>query len=217
MNSDLEGFWQGELQRFLPDPAGALDDALQYVCCPVCQVLVRVPYDFFRFLSLRWPDEPVLREVVIQAGGFCRHHSWRLSSIQSMLPIARVFVDVIAALAEREPMEVEPCPVCELEAMATDLLFDVLIRRLEDPAEREWFGQLFGLCYPHYRALLTRELPSSLRDALVQSQSAQARLLQEHLKGFIDKDTVDLKYTRTHEESRSSKHALLKTAGNENV
>lgn len=60
MTCEDETFWEAELQRILPDPAKALEDESGYVCCPVCQVLVGVPWDFLRALPMRWQREHAL-------------------------------------------------------------------------------------------------------------------------------------------------------------
>lgn len=209
--------WQDELARLLPDPVAALDEALEYVSCPICQVLAKLPYEYFRLLPGRWPQEPNLRAAVSAAGGFCNHHSWRLMSMQSNAAIARVFVDVLAGLAEEASTTEEACPVCRLECLAGEVLLGLLVERLGDEAQRERFGQLFGLCYPHWRALLREDLPAPIRDFLVESQRTRARELQQHLQGFLDKSAVELKWTRTLDESRAARRALQKTAGSEGV
>jgi len=217
VETDPEVFWQEELQRFLPDPAGALEEAFGYVCCPICQVLVDVPWDFFRFLPGRWSEEPDLRAMVTRAGGFCNHHVWRLMGMQSLVVIARVFVDVLDELVVREPQDLEVCPVCRLEEMATERLLGELTAHLRIEENRERFVRLFGLCYPHWLALLRRDLPAPLREFLIQAQDASTERLGEHLRGFLEKDTLELKGTRTREENRAPRHAVLKAAGNQEI
>jgi hypothetical protein len=217
MSATPKAFWEDELQRFLADPPKALEEALAYVCCPICQVLASLPFEFFRLLPARWEEEPGLREAVTASGGFCNHHTWRLAQMQSMVAVAVVFVDVLAGLAGQGPAAVEPCPVCRVEQLATQALLQLLAERLQDEAERERFGKLFGLCYPHWRALLDHDLPSPCREFLQQSQSACALQLQSHLQGFLDKKTVELKWTRTPDETRAARRAVLKTGGSEGI
>ncbi|NPV48955.1 MAG: hypothetical protein HPY69_18595 [Armatimonadetes bacterium] len=217
MDETLEAFWQEEVATYLPDPAAAVAAALEYVCCPVCEVLAHVPFDFFSRLPVRWPKEPDLQRAVIEAGGFCNHHSWRLANMQSQAAVALVFVDVMAALSEHGPLLTGPCAVCRLEAIFTERLLDALVEHLQSQSNQERFAQLFGLCYPHWRELLGRDLPASLRDLLLSSQSRYARQLRQHLQGFLDKNTPALKQTRTQDESRAARRAILKTAGNENI
>ncbi len=217
MSDDLDAFWQGELNRFLPDPSKALDEALEYVACPVCQVLASLPYDYFAVLPGRWLEEPGLRAVVTAAGGFCNPHSWRFSGMQSNVAIGRVLVDVLGVLAEQPDEADGLCPVCQLEQMATDRLLGLLAERLQDEAERAGFRELFGLCYPHWRALRRLDLPAPLREFLWESQSAYTRQLQGYVQGFLDKNTIELKWTRSKDESRAARRALVKTAGNEGI
>lgn len=217
MEESPEAFWQNEVAAFLPDPAAALAEALAYVCCPVCEVLTHVPFDFFSRLPVRWPNEPDLRRVVIGAGGFCHDHSWRLANMQSQAAVALVFVDVMATLSDHGPLLTGPCAVCRLEQMLTERLLDALVEYLQSPSNQQRFAQLFGLCYPHWRELLGRDLPTSLRDLLLSSQSRYARQLQQHLQGFLNKNTPARKQTRTQDESRAARRAILKTAGNENI
>ena len=215
--SELAAFWQAELQRFIPDPAKALGEAQEYVCCPICQVLAGLPFGYFSVVSGRWPEDPDLRTVVIAAGGFCNHHTYILNGMQSNVAIARVFVDVLAALAEHPGEVAGVCAVCHLEQMATETLLGLLVARLQDEAERTRFGELFGLCYPHWRALWAMDLPAPLREFLWKSQNAYAKQLQGHLQGFLDKNTIELKWTRSQDEMRAARRALVKTAGNEGV
>lgn len=216
MNS-IEDFWKSELQRLLPDPAKALDEALEYVCCPICQVLAAMPFDYFAVLPKRWPEEAELRSVVMEAGGFCNAHSWRFSGMQSNAAIGRVFVDVLARLAEGAPEEAPICPVCHLEGMAASTLLALMASRLESETERRRLRELFGLCYPHWREMLRMDLEPVVRQTVVASQAAMAAALQRQVRGFLDKDTVELKWTRTKDENRAAHRALLKTAGNENI
>ncbi len=214
---DPQTFWRSELQRFLPDPPRALQEALEYVCCPICQVLTRLPVEYFCLLPGRWPEEPDLRAVVTAAGGFCNPHSWRLMSMQSNVAVAVVFADVLAGLAEHAPETETICPVCYLERMASDVLLRLFVGRLEDDAERERTGTLFGLCYPHWRAVLRMKLPAPVRQFILDAQIAATARLRQQVQGFLDKSTIELKWTRTRDESRAPRRALLKAAGNEGV
>lgn len=217
MSDEQEAFWQEELMALIPNPAEALAEGLQYVCCPICEVLTGLPFSFFSQLPVRWESTPELRRVVIEAGGFCNHHSWRLANIQSQVAVALVFADVMTALAHQAPELPGPCVVCRLEQMAVDRLLNALIEYLQSATNQQRFDQLFGLCYPHWRELLNRDLPGPVRDLLLNSQSRYARQLQQHLQGFLDKNTPTLKQTRTQDESRAARRAILKTAGNENI
>lgn len=131
--------------------------------------------------------------------------------------MALVFVDVMAALADQAPLAADPCPVCRLEQMVTDKVLEALIDHLQSEENQQLFVQLFGLCYPHWRELLGRDLPEWMRDLLLTSQCRFARLLQQHLQGFLDKNNPTLKQTRTQDESRAARRAILKTGGNENI
>ncbi|MGD9495430.1 MAG: hypothetical protein AB7Y46_03865 [Armatimonadota bacterium] len=217
MTSGDEAFWEQELERLLPEPAEALEEAFRYVCCPVCEVLADVPWDFFRALPMRWPDEPDLRGAVMRAGGFCNHHTWRLVEMQSLVALATVYADIMGKLAEQGPEAIEPCPVCRLERLAADRLLGLLVERLRTEEGRDRFGRLFGLCYPHWREMLGRELPPALREFMLRSQADHARRLQSELIGFLEKDTAELKGTRTRDENRAPRRAALKTAGNEDI
>lgn len=215
MTPASEEWWSAELTRLLPDPPQALQEALDWVCCPLCQVLTNLTFAFFRDLPVRWPLDPGLREAVCAAGGFCNHHSWRLAEMQSQVAIATVYVEVTAALAERAPQDFAPCPVCRLETRASATLSRVLVDRLQEPAERERFADRFGLCYPHWRETLALDLPDPLRAFLTQAQTESSVTLHKDLQAFLDKNTIQLKWTRTRQEQRAPRHAMLKTAGNE--
>lgn len=217
MTREDETFWEAELQRLMPDPEEALEVASGYVCCPVCQVLVDVPWDFLRALPVRWPEEPALRAAVSRAGGFCNPHSWRLVHLESQAGLALIYVDVMGALVEQDPRDVQPCPICRLEAMATDRLLALLIEQLRTDDGREYFGSRFGLCYPHWRQMLGLELPLEVREFAVQWQREHALSLRGDLAGFLRKDTPKLRGTRTHDETRAPRRAVLKTAGNEEI
>jgi len=210
-------FWRDELRRFLPVPVAALEDALGYVCCPVCKVLAGLPFEYFRLVSGRWPQEPELREVVTAAGGFCNPHSWRLMGMQSNATVALVFVDVLAGLAGHASVEEPVCPLCRLEQLASEALLGALLERLEEQGARQAFGELFGLCYPHWRAALRRELSPAVRAFLVEAQTASAAQLLESLRGFLGKNTVELKWTRSQDEMRAPRRALMKTGGSEGM
>lgn len=217
MTPASEEWWSAELTRLLPNPPQALQEALKWVCCPPCQVLTNLTFAFFRDLPARWPLDAGLREAVCVAGGFCHHHSWRLAEMQSQVAIATVYVDVTAALAESTTHDSAPCPVCRLAALASATLARLLVDRLQDPTERERFAHLFGLCYPHWRETLALDLPATLRDFLSQTQRDSSAALRKDLQAFLDKNTIQLKWTRTRQEQRAPRHAMLKTAGNEDL
>jgi hypothetical protein len=217
MSADSEAWWQGELSRLLPEPPQALQEALEWFCCPVCRVLENLAFSFFRDLPVRWPREPGLRQAVTASGGFCNHHSWRLAEMQSQVAVATVFVEVAAALAQHAPEQDPTCPVCRLESMAAEGLLELLATRLQEDPERERFREHFGLCYPHWRAMLRADLPAPLRAFLIEVQAEGAAQMWHRLRGFLDKNTTELKWTRTREEQRATRYAMLKTAGNEDL
>lgn len=216
---DLEqdnAFWQAELQRFLPDPAAALEDALEYVSCPVCKVAADLPFEYFRFLPKRWEEEPLVREHVCRAGGFCNHHTWRLNKIQSSLVIAMAYADILAAQAEAGAVP-EPCPVCRLEQLAEETLIERLLQRLADPSGREEYAHSFGLCGPHLHRTLAHDLDDSVRSALLEAHRGRSQWLVDLLRGYIEKNEVPARWSRTDAENRSPRWAMLKAAGNEDL
>ena len=97
------------------------------------------------------------------------------------------------------------------------LLGTALISRLQDDRERDRFRRHFGLCYPHWRTVLQRDLPTPVRALLLEAQAETARQMAQHVRDFLDKTTTELRWTRTREEQRATHHALLKTAGNEDL
>jgi hypothetical protein len=210
-----ESFWSLELERFLPSAAQALDEALEYVGCPVCYVLASVPYGYFALLPKRWEDEPDLRDVVRRAGGFCNRHTWRLSGMQSLVAIARVYMDILEAY----PTHHRPgdrCPVCLLQELMEGPLVDGFLQWLGSAANQRFYSLLLGLCYRHYERVMERpDLDPALRELLAQTQEARRKELIRHLHGFLEKNTIEGKWTRTEAENRAPRHALLNTAGNE--
>jgi len=217
MDSAEEIFWQEELKHFLPQPQEALQEALEYVCCPICYVLAKLPFEYFRLLPARWPEEPKLRHIVCAAGGFCNAHSWRFNAMQSHVAIGRVYVDILATLAEQPDRPVSACPVCVLENLAVEILLQLLKEKLAVETERKRYKELLGLCYPHWRRLWQQELAPDLRRFLLETQKTQTERLRIHLQGFMDKATVELKWTRTRDETYAPRRALLKSAGNEGI
>jgi len=209
-------FWEAELCRFLPDPGAALEEAFEYLCCPVCKVLANMPFDYFRFLPPRWEGEPRLRESVCRAGGFCNHHTWRLSKIQALLPIATAYAEILAAQRDAGTAP-EPCPVCRLQRLAEQALIARLVERLADPSRREEYSHAFGLCYPHFHQALACEPDESVRSAVIGAQRERSEALIGLLRAYIEKDEVPARWSRTDAEVRSPRWALLKTAGNEDL
>ena len=209
-------FWDDEVRRFLPDPRQALEDAMKYVCCPVCYALSGVPFRYFSHLPGRWTEDALLREAVCRAGGFCSEHTWRLSEVQSLEAIAKVFVDVLD-LWPSQRVAREPCPLCRLNRLMEQVLLHDLLTWLEQPWARERYGGSFGVCYRHYDALMARDLPEALRDALATVQEGWRQDLVEKLRCFLAKNTIQGKWTRTQDENRAPRRALLKTAGTAEV
>ncbi len=207
-------FWQGELDRFLPDPTGALEEALGYVGCPICHVLAAIPLHYFAALPMRWPKEQDLRTIVCRAGGFCNRHTWKFFDVQSLAAVARVFIDV---LTERPRVFAlgTPCPACQVQRLAEQVLVDHFLAWLERPESQKAYPVLPGVCYRHHELLLQREPPESVRDALVRGEEAQREELGRDLRGFLDKNSVEAKWTRTDAERQAPRRALLKTAGND--
>jgi len=211
-----ERFWEAELGRFLPDAEAALEEALEYMCCPVCKVLADMPFEYFCFLPKRWEDEPQLREHVCRAAGFCNHHTWRLSKIQSSLAIATAYAEILAAHLDARTAP-EPCPVCRLERLAEETLIAGLAERLADPARREEYGRAFGLCCPHLHQALACDLDDSVRTALLGAHTGRSEWLIGLLRAYIEKNEVPARWSRTDAENRSPRWALLKAAGNEDL
>jgi hypothetical protein len=207
-------FWEAELERFLPDVRKALEEAFEYVCCPICEVIADVPFDYFAVLPKRWAEEPELREIVCQAGGFCRHHTWRLDKVQGSLPIATIYADVLSSRMQEERPQ-DPCPVCHLQGLMERVLLAAFVEQMADPGAREGYRGLFGVCYPHYQLLLAQDLDEAARQALTNAQMIQTVELIRLLRGYIEKDDVPAKWSRTDAEVRAPRRALLKAAGNE--
>jgi hypothetical protein len=213
-NGNDSSFWQAELRRFLPDPDAALQEALGYVCCPICYVLAGVPFEYFRMLPFRWTSEPEVRETVCRAGGFCNRHAWRLSKMQSLMVVATVFADVLEEYP-RQRVAGEPCPVCQLGRLMDQILTDTFVRWLDQPQARSEYQHLFGLCNPHYEALMGRELPDATREVLTRTQEARRQNLVRDLRSFLETNDPPAKWNRTDDQKHAPRRSLLKTAGNE--
>ena len=210
------GFWEDELRRFLPDAREALRKAFGYACCPICYVLADVPFDYFAVLPRRWPEEEHVRAAVCRARGFCNRHTWRLFGMQSLVTIARVFVDVLDALPGQQSPP-HRCPVCHLQSLMEDALLGDLCEWLSERSAQEHYGKLFGVCYPHLEMLLQRDTAEGIRELLIGAQEAQRERLSRSLRCFLDKETTGAKWTRTEDDNRAPKRALFKVAGNQEV
>jgi hypothetical protein len=210
-----DAFWEKEVRRFVPDLGQALEKAMEYVCCPICQVLSGIPFDYFALLPKRWREEPDLREHVIEARGFCRPHTWRLAGMQSLVAIARVVVDIMDNLADPTKPPQAPCPVCRLQRLAEKDLLGAFAAWLATEEGRAQYPRLFGLCYDHLDQMLAQGISADLRDLLLECQERRRLELLTHLRGFLEKDTIDGKWTRTIDENRAPRRCLLKLAGNE--
>jgi len=207
-------FWEAELRRFLPDPAAALTEAREYVCCPVCWVLGHVPFAYFGALAKRWAEEEDLRRIVCASGGFCHHHTWQLHKLQSGHTVATAFLQVLLARLD-DDLPPRPCPVCHLQRLMDEDLLPVFVAWLSAPPAQEEYRALFGLCHPHCRAVLALELDDATRAVLVEAQRCRTQALIEHLQGFLARSGPKERPARTHDEQHAPRRALLKTAGNE--
>lgn len=215
-DNDDGRFWAAELARFLPDVDQALGAAFDYVCCPICKVMADLPFDYFAVLPKRWGEEPGLVEMVCRAGGFCHHHTWRLDKLQGLLPIAAIYTDVLTSRLQGEP-PADPCPVCRIQGLMEEALLPAFVQRLSEAEAREEYRGLFGVCYRHYRLLLAGELDDAVRQTLTNAQAVQTTGLIRLLRGYIEKDDVPARWSRTDAEVRAPRRALLKTVGNEDL
>jgi hypothetical protein len=209
-----EDFWEEELRRFLPDARSALGTALGYVCCPICHVLVDVPFSYFALLPGRWASEQRLRDVVCQAGGFCNRHTWQLSRMQGFVTIARVFLDVLDAVPH-QPMPRRICPLCRLEALMEEALLEDLCHWLSGKAAQEHYGEVFGVCYPHLEQLLQRETAEGVRELLTRAQEGRREELLRDLESRLDKDIAEARGLCTKAERRAPHRTLRKLAGDQ--
>jgi hypothetical protein len=209
-------FWEAEVERFLPDAGKALAEGFEYISCPLCNVLADLPFDYFAVLPRRWAEEPELREVVCGAGGFCHCHTWRLNRVQGSLPIATIYADVLTSRMQGAAVQGQ-CPVCHLQRLMERVLLAAFVERMADPDAREEYRGLFGVCYPHYQLLLASDLDDGARQALMNAQVIQTVALVRLLRGYIEKNEVPAKWTRTDAEVRAPRRALLKTVGNEDL
>ncbi|MGQ9730657.1 MAG: hypothetical protein ACUVX8_05220 [Candidatus Zipacnadales bacterium] len=209
-------FWEKELHRLLPDPQAALEEALNYICCPICKILGDIPFEYFRFLPPRWEAEACLRESVCSAGGFCNRHTWQLYKMQALVPIAKVYADVLSAQMNAQAA-LERCPICQLQTLAAQRLLALFLERLADPNRRDEYQQVFGLCYPHLQQALVHNPPVEIHHTLIETHRARTERLVKLLQSYIEKDGVPAKWSRTEEEIRSPRWALLKMAGNEDL
>lgn len=209
-----EEYWSGEINRFLPDPQQALEEALGYVSCPICYVMAGVPLQYFSLLPPRWPNEPQLQESVRRRGGFCNRHTWYLHEVQSQVVIATILGPVLAEY-EQHRVSGEPCPVCHLQQLAEDVLLDTFARWLDQPGAVERYQRLFGVCEHHYEQLGARSLSARARSALVTSQQQSRKRLSEDLRAFVETDKVGSRWERTEDQRKAPRRACLKTGGNE--
>jgi hypothetical protein len=175
-----------------------------------------MPFRYFSHLPMRWVEEPLLREVVCAAHGFCNAHTWLLAGMQSQVAIARVFADVLDALAEQSVAR-QTCPACRLGALMEDILIEDFDSWLSETGARERYGELFGVCYPHLQQLLQRDLTEGAREALLSCQEARRAGLAQSLRSFLDKNTIEARWRRTEAEIRAPRRALLKVAGSKQV
>jgi len=212
---ELSGFWQTEVERFIPDPEKSLEEAFQFIACPVCHTLSRLPFEYGCALPARWAEEATVREVVCRAGGFCNRHTWRMADLQSDRALARIYRDVLSWLRANNFAADLQCPICRLTSEADRRLLEAFARYFASAERRQRYPRIFGLCYRHLTEALSRELDGTLRIVLLETEAAKAKALARNGEGYLAKDSVQGKWTRTHDENRAPRHALVKTAGDD--
>jgi hypothetical protein len=205
-------YWSAEVDRFLPDPAQAVEEGMRYVCCPVCYVLARIPMNYFSIVSRRWSEEPQFREAVLRAGGYCNRHAWDFEEIQSSVVIARIMADVLDGYAEGRRVG-EPCPVCHLQKLAENALLAAFLKWLERPGSGPRYESMLGICDRHYERLCSERLSDRAREMLVRHQQEKHRELVAELRAFVETDKTDARWARTEHERLAPQRALLKMVG----
>lgn len=207
-------FWDGEMDRFLPDARQALREAARHVCCPVCYVVADVPFRYFAQLPIRWAGDEQLRETVHRSRGFCNSHTWRLSRMQGLKAISQIMISVLEAVPS--PGETpQLCPVCRLQLMVESVVLDDFRDWLGGSGAHEHYGAMFGLCYPHLDQTLERGVSDDVEQLLRHSAETRRANLLRDLRSFVEKDTPGRRSTRTDAEVYAPRKVLQALAGNQ--
>jgi hypothetical protein len=192
-----------------------LIEACQNPGCLVCSLSQDMVEGYIRMLFHEHINDPPSRDKLRESYGLCYHHIWLAidSNLGNALGVAIISYDVIGEvlrdleqintekdrlakfrkLLNTTPNEVvlapeKRCPVCLYKDVVEERILKTLIESIQKEKLSDAIQQSDGICLPHLRHLLMRNIPKDAAQALLGLSKERWEKLQEELSEFIRKN-----------------------------
>lgn len=199
-----------ELLSALKSPADPAQGG-QASACVVCRLATRSVERWLRSFLGEYVNDPVARETLRRAQGFCGEHTRLLAGLGDALAIAILYSDLARLTRERweqvgttggsgaavwrklrggkeaVPAPLAPCPACIAQQEAEVRYARALADGLDRAEVREALEAATGLCAPHVTRVLVYARPADAAH-LRQLETQRLTDLQTELEAIIRKN-----------------------------
>jgi hypothetical protein len=154
-------------------------DLLTRPGCPVCRYADEASDRYFAWFALEGHAQAVAITRLCASLGMCPRHTRGLLTQPGAAPrltaVNRYLVQAARDQLTGRASRLAGCPACEHDDAAVARALDTLLDELPDPAVRQRYRELGGLCIPHLRTATgesRRRLPAWLADTVLAALAA---------------------------------------------
>lgn len=194
--------------------------------CPLCVMLQRDEFDrlcFWIAESVKTAQNSQQIKLLIEYGGFCNEHFWRLQKVSTPYGIANIGMQLVEDFLQIMKTKGQNCAVVNTLKNRCPLCFELdekqkmyleeLAVMLKNDAHKAGFQKSRGLCIPHYIRILKYINDESLVRFLYETEVKQLEKVKNDAAGFIAKREPPLKWQQTQDEKMSWFRAIEMMAG----
>jgi hypothetical protein len=191
-----------------------LREAMEAPGCAVCRLAEEAVEASQRTLLYENVNDPGVREMLAESGGYCRHHAGRLVRRRDLLGTAIVHRDLVRRFRGglgSSPPALERCPACVEHDETARRAITELTLHFDDPEIRSRFEASDGLCREHFYG--ARSAWKGRPDVLEAAQTACLSRLLEQLGDLIRKHDHRFRHEPVGDEGDSWLRAVAAVSG----
>jgi len=170
--------------------------------CPVCFILAHKEAQYIRNLFYENVNDPLLRQKLRQAGGFCPEHTHTFLKIGDKLGEAIIAADLLSNWIEHieNTVEKSSCLLC-VERKETELrIISDFVHFLKFEEFLQELEQSVGFCYSHFQKIMRKVENNRQAEFLLRFQSQKLKSHLSTIKQFIQKNDYRYRNNPIHPE-----------------
>lgn len=196
-------------------------EALRLDRCPICFLRDMFGIEYIRNLLLESVNDGRMRERLLKAGGFCRHHAWKAAVQGDRLGMAILYECLLddqlrgmGSVRWRIFRGGRECPACSYEREVEKAYASQVVNWwMADDGFRKTLKERSGFCVGHARRVLEGRMAPEFRREMLKVFRSKGEMCLSDLRGFLTKQNIVVKAMPTLSEEQAWKEAIRLVAG----